>query len=51
MLLSRVRRTLGIPGYWSLAGYTKRRVRSAVDFMFGFEDAVARHAAERGSTA
>jgi UDP-2,3-diacylglucosamine pyrophosphatase LpxH len=48
MLLSRVRRTLGIPGYWSLSGYAKRKVKSAVEFVFSFEDAVARHAAERG---
>jgi UDP-2,3-diacylglucosamine pyrophosphatase LpxH len=46
--LSRVRRTFGIPGYWSLAGYAKRRVKSALDFVFGFEEALARHARERG---
>jgi UDP-2,3-diacylglucosamine pyrophosphatase LpxH len=48
LLLSWLRRTLGIPGYWSLAGYAKRKVKTAVDFVFGFEDAVARHARERG---
>jgi UDP-2,3-diacylglucosamine pyrophosphatase LpxH len=47
-LLSRVRRTLGIPGYWSLAGYAKRKVKRAVDFVFDFEDSVLRHARERG---
>jgi UDP-2,3-diacylglucosamine pyrophosphatase LpxH len=48
LLLSRVRRTLGIPGYWSLSGYAKRRVKTAVDFVFGFEEAVTRHARDRG---
>jgi UDP-2,3-diacylglucosamine pyrophosphatase LpxH len=46
--LSLMRRTLGIPGYWSLAGYAKRKVKRAVSFIFDFEDAVARHARERG---
>jgi UDP-2,3-diacylglucosamine pyrophosphatase LpxH len=48
VLLSWLRRTLGISGYWSLSGYAKRRVKSALDFVFGFEDAVVRHAKERG---
>jgi UDP-2,3-diacylglucosamine pyrophosphatase LpxH len=48
LALSWLRRTLGIPGYWSLSGYAKRKVKSAVDFVFGFEEAVARHARERG---
>jgi len=47
-LLSRLRRTLGIPGYWSLAGYAKRKVKKAVGFVFDFEQSVARHARERG---
>ena len=47
--LSWLRRTLGIPGYWSLAGYAKRKVKSAVSFIFDFEAAVARHARERGA--
>ncbi len=46
--LSWVRRTLGIPGYWSLAGYAKRKVKKAVSFVFDFEHSVARHARERG---
>jgi UDP-2,3-diacylglucosamine pyrophosphatase LpxH len=46
--LSWVRRTLGIPGYWSLAGYAKRKVKRAVSFVFDFEQSVARHARERG---
>lgn len=47
-LLSRVRRLLHIPGYWSLAGFAKQKVKRAVGFIFDFEDAVARAAAERG---
>ena len=46
--LSWLRRTLGVPGYWSLAGYAKRKVKSAVSFIFDFEAAVARHGCERG---
>lgn len=48
MWLSWVRRTLGIPGYWSLSGYAKHKVKSAVSFIFDFEDSVLRHARERG---
>jgi UDP-2,3-diacylglucosamine pyrophosphatase LpxH len=47
-LLSRVRRTLHIPGYWSLAGYAKQKVKKAVSFIFDFEDAVAHAAQQRG---
>jgi UDP-2,3-diacylglucosamine pyrophosphatase LpxH len=46
--LSWLRRRLGILGYWSLAGYAKRKVKSAVSFIFDFEASVARHARERG---
>ncbi len=46
--LSRVRRLLGIAGYWSLAGYAKRRVKTALQFIFDFEDSVIRHVRERG---
>jgi UDP-2,3-diacylglucosamine pyrophosphatase LpxH len=48
VLLSWLRRTLGIPGYWSLAGYAKRKVKTAVELVLGFEEAVARHTLERG---
>ncbi len=48
LLLSWLRRTLGIPGYWSLSGYAKGKVKGAMDFVFGFEEALARHAKERG---
>jgi UDP-2,3-diacylglucosamine pyrophosphatase LpxH len=47
--LSWLRRRLGIAGYWSLAGYAKRKVKSAVSFIFDFEASVARHARERGA--
>ena len=46
-LLSWVRRRLNRPGYWSLAGYAKRMVKTAVSFIFEFEDSVIRHARER----
>lgn len=46
-ILSRLRRTLRIPGYWSLAGYAKRRVKHAVSFIFDFEDSVVRSVRER----
>ena len=46
--LSWARRTLGVPGYWSLSGYAKRKVKTAVNFVFDFEDSVLRHARERG---
>ena len=43
LLLSLIRRTLRISGYWSLAGYAKRSVKSAVSFICNFEEAVVRH--------
>ena len=46
--LSLARRLLHVPGYWSLAGYAKRKVKSAVSFIFDFEDSVLHHARERG---
>jgi UDP-2,3-diacylglucosamine pyrophosphatase LpxH len=46
--LSWLRRTLRIPGYWSLSGYAKLKVKSAVSFIFDFEDSVLRRARERG---
>lgn len=46
--LSWVRRKLGCSGYWSLAGYAKRRVKTALNFIFDFEDSAVRHARERG---
>jgi UDP-2,3-diacylglucosamine pyrophosphatase LpxH len=46
--LSILRRMLGVPGYWSLAGYAKRKVKGALEFIFDFENSVLRHARERG---
>ena len=48
MWLSRLRRTLRVPGYWSLAGYAKRRMKSAASFVSNFEESLLRHARERG---
>lgn len=47
-LLSYMRRRMGISGYWSLAGYAKRRVKKALQFMFDFEDAAIHSARQRG---
>jgi len=46
--LSWARRTLKVPGYWSLAGYAKKKVKKAVSFIFDFEDSVLHYARERG---
>jgi len=46
--LSWLRRTLKRPGYWSLAGYAKRRVKKAMQFIFDFEDTAIRAARQRG---
>jgi UDP-2,3-diacylglucosamine pyrophosphatase LpxH len=48
MWLSWLRRRLRIPGYWSLSGFAKRKVKSAVSFIFDFEDSLLHHARERG---
>lgn len=45
--LSWLRRRLNIPGYWSLAGYAKRKVKTAVNFIFDFEDSVIHAVRER----
>ena len=45
--LSWVRRKLGISGYWSLAGYAKRKVKTALNFIFDFEESATYHARER----
>lgn len=46
--LSFMRRSLRISGYWSLAGYAKRKVKSAISFIFDFEDSVMRYVREKG---
>lgn len=48
LLLSFVRRRFGMSCYWSLAGYAKRRVKSALQFIFDFEQSVAHAARQRG---
>jgi len=45
---SAMRRALRIQGYWSLAGYAKSRVKTALEFMFHFEHAVVRYAMQQG---
>jgi len=44
LLLSFARRSLRRSGYWSLAGFAKRNVKSALSFIWSFEEAVVRHA-------
>ena len=46
--LSFIRRTMRISGYWSLAGYAKRKVKSAVNFIYDFEDSIIHAVRERG---
>lgn len=46
--LSWIRRHLKRPGYWSLAGYAKRKVKTALQFIFEFEESVIRTVRERG---
>ena len=47
-ILSFVRRTFGVAGYWSLSGYAKRKVKRAIDFVFDYEDSVAYYVKEYG---
>ena len=47
VIWSRMRRLLRRPGYWSLAGYAKQKVKRAVNFIFDFEDAIARATLQR----
>ena len=47
-ILSLIRRRFGMSAYWSLAGYAKRRVKKAVQFIFDFEDAAMHAARQRG---
>jgi UDP-2,3-diacylglucosamine pyrophosphatase LpxH len=46
--LSWLRRTLRLSGYWSLSGYAKRKVKSAVSFVYDFEDSVIHEVRSRG---
>jgi UDP-2,3-diacylglucosamine pyrophosphatase LpxH len=45
--ISWVRRRFKCYGYWSLAGYAKRKIKTAVNFIFNFEDSVIHHARGR----
>ena len=47
-LLSWTRRKLHRSGYWSLAGFAKRKVKGALDFIYGYEDSVAHHVRKMG---
>lgn len=47
LTISWIRRKLRRPGYWSLAGYAKRQVKTAVNFIFDFEDTVAHEVRKR----
>ena len=47
-LLSWTRRKLGVCGYWSLAGYAKRKVKSALSFVCDFEQSVVHEVRRRG---
>jgi UDP-2,3-diacylglucosamine pyrophosphatase LpxH len=42
VVLSWFRRNLGLSGYWSLAGFAKRKVKTAMNFIFDFEQSVTR---------
>ena len=46
--LAWIRRKLGIAGYWSLAGYAKRKIKTAVSFIGDFEKSVVRTVREQG---
>jgi UDP-2,3-diacylglucosamine pyrophosphatase LpxH len=45
--LNHLRGRLGLP-YWSLSAYLKHKVKKALNYVTGFEDAVAREAGRRG---
>lgn len=47
-ILSWIRRRLGRPGYWSLAGYAKRKVKKALEFINDFEQSVIHNVRQRG---
>lgn len=47
-VISFVRRRLGMHCYWSLAGYAKRRVKKAMQFIFDFEQTATHAARQRG---
>ena len=48
VLPSWVRRKLHLRGYWSLADYAKRKLKGALEFVYGFEESVAHHVRQMG---
>jgi UDP-2,3-diacylglucosamine pyrophosphatase LpxH len=48
VLPSWVRRKLHLRGHWSLADYAKRKIKGALEFVYGFEESVAHHARQMG---
>lgn len=46
--ISWFRRQLGLRGHWSLAGYAKRRVKTALEYLFEFEGNVLRAVRAKG---
>ncbi len=47
-VISFARRRFGMTCYWSLAGYAKRRVKKALQFIFDFEESASHAARQRG---
>ena len=47
ILFNAVRRRMKLP-YWSLSAHLKRKVKNAVQYVYNFEEAVAREASSRG---
>ncbi|HVC49972.1 MAG TPA: UDP-2,3-diacylglucosamine diphosphatase [Burkholderiales bacterium] len=48
IILSRIRRLLRRPGYWSLAGFAKRKIKQALTYIQDFEGAVIRDIRHKG---
>jgi UDP-2,3-diacylglucosamine pyrophosphatase LpxH len=48
VLPSWFRRKLQLRGYWSLADYAKRKLKGALEFVYGFEESVVHHVRQTG---
>ncbi len=48
VLVSFIRRRFGVTCHWSLAGYAKRRVKKAMQFILDFDDVAVHAARQRG---
>ncbi len=48
VLPSWARRKLHLRGYWSPADYAKRKLKGALEFVYGFEESVAQHVRQMG---